>query len=212
MLLFARSVQCFFVKRCRNRFALFTKGILYGSGTLGAQRLEHIYRRTVTSLWCADLRPLHRLPNRNQHLPGNSHPLGSRRFRGLRPGHAFQNRVRHRNPEFVFHELSIAHADQRPDSRYHGNAAVFDPPQKVFQQANIKNRLRPAYSAPACTLNSNRRISSSRSVSPGFAPTPITKPVPAPIGFPPRSSPRFKLWTILTRPIASTSKTAVASG
>src|SRR5262245_42776792 len=46
-----------------------------------------------------------------------------------------------------------------------------------------------AYSAPASTLYSKRRTSSSRFGAPGFAPTPIMKAVALPIGFPPTSSP-----------------------
>src|ERR1035441_9752956 len=69
-----------------------------------------------------------------------------------------------------------------------------------------------ASSAPASTLYSKRRISSSMLGLPGLAPTAMTNLVEAPVGLPPMSSPRFRLWTMLTRPMASTSKTAVASG
>src|SRR6516164_11840552 len=61
-----------------------------------------------------------------------------------------------------------------------------------------------ANSAPACTLYSKRRISSSMLGTPGLAPTPITNWVPLPMGLLPMSSPWLRLCTMLTRPIAST--------
>ena len=48
--------------------------------------------------------------------------------------------------------------------------------------------------------------------APGLAPTPISRAVCEPMGLPPISRPWLRLLTMLTRPMASTSKTAVASG
>ena len=182
-------------------------------GTFGSERFEHIYCRTVTPLRRTDLRPLHRVPNGKQHFPRNRHTFGPRRFRRLRPRHAFQNRIRHRNPELVFHELGIAHADQRPDSGYHGDAAVFDSPQKVFQQTDIENRLRHRVFGSGLHFELEPPNFFVQIGEPGIRPHANHKAgTRTDRDFRPRSSPRFKLWTILTRPMASTSKTAVASG
>src|SRR2546427_10159282 len=42
---------------------------------------------------------------------------------------------------FVFHELGVAHADQRPDPCDYGNPAMLDPAKKILQQRKIKDRL-----------------------------------------------------------------------
>ena len=68
------------------------------------------------------------------------------------------------------------------------------------------------YSAPASIFQSRRRSSSSRLIAPGFTPTPMLKPVGSPMAFPARSRPWFSRLIRLTRPIASTSNTAVACG
>ena len=67
-------------------------------------------------------------------------------------------------------------------------------------------------SAPASTLYSKRRSSSSRFGAAGFTDTPMWNAVGAPIGWPPTSQPWLSRDTTLVRPIESTSNTAVASG
>ena len=69
-----------------------------------------------------------------------------------------------------------------------------------------------AYSAPACTLYSKRLISSSSSEQPGICAHSDYEAGPRANRIAAQINPAFRLWTMFTRPIASTSKTAVASG
>ena len=138
---------------------------------------------TRTSHGRADLRALHHGADRGQHLARDGDAFLARGFGSCGSCHALENRVRHRDAQFVLHELGIAHADQRPDAGDHRNPAVLDALAGMSPAgARSKTGWVTAYSAPASTLYSKRRISSSILGSPGLAPTPITKPVPAPIG------------------------------
>jgi len=69
-----------------------------------------------------------------------------------------------------FHELGVAQAHQRPDPAIRGcgtaQCSAGNSPAAIDQTTGWVT----AYSAPACTLNSKRRISSSKFVAPGFAP------------------------------------------
>ena len=90
---------------------------------------------------------------------------------------------------------------------------MLDAPQKILQQREIEHRLRDGvFGAGFHFVFEAANFFVQIRTRPGLAPTPMTNAVPAPIGLPPISCPRFRLCTIFTSPMASTSKTAVASG
>ena len=74
-----------------------------------------------------------------------------------------------------------------------GMRQLLDPAQKIFQQTNVEHRLGHRVFGSGLHFEFKPPDLFIQIGKPGFAPTPITKPVPAPIGFPPRSSPRFRL-------------------
>src|SRR5271154_6869659 len=178
--------------------------VLNRRGPLRSESFEDIHRRAIAALRSADLRTLHALADGGQHLASDGYAFLASGFRTCGPGHTVENFIGHGNSELVLHEFGVP-----------GTTGIR---KCSIRLRKASSRLRSntgwvtTYSAPASTLYSKRLISSSRLGSPGFAPTPMTKPVPTPIGLPPRSNPRFRLWTTFTSPIESTSNTAVASG
>ena len=126
-------LQIFCAPYSQNRFCSF--GFL-------SEGFQNIDGGVIASLGRADLRSLYPAADGFQHLPRDGDPFLARRLwsRGL--VHSFQDGVRHRNAQFVLHELGVARADQRPNARYYWDAAMLDVLQEILQQVEIENRLR----------------------------------------------------------------------
>src|SRR5262249_40138912 len=103
---------------------------------------ENINGRGVAPKRRADLGSLNHGSRCHQHLARNGYAFFSGRFRGLCSSHAFKNCIGNRYTELVLHKLSISKAYQGPDARYDGNSAVLNAAQEIFQQIQIKHRLR----------------------------------------------------------------------
>ncbi len=108
----------------------------------GPESLQNIRRGGISALGSADLRTLHPVSDRRQHLASDGHAFGTCRFRGRSLRHPMEDFIRHGNPELVLHELSVSGTHQWPNSGHYGNSEVFNPSQKALQQSEVEYRLR----------------------------------------------------------------------
>ena len=91
-----------------------------------------------------------------------------------------------------------------------GTGAPAQPGEERLELLEVVDRLRLRPHGAGLHLGWSRSISRAGSAAPGSTATPMANAVGSPIELPAASTPRFMPATIRTRPIASTSKTAVA--
>src|SRR6184192_2296578 len=176
---------------------------------------EHLQRPLHPPERRAHLHALHASLHLLEHLAGDLHPFGERRFFSLflRLAHPGQHRLRHGDSRhFVREELGVA---QQISGQMPATIGILNWPTRARNASSCAGSNTgwvTANSAPASTFHAKRDSSRSRSTAPGFTPTPIAHCVGAPIGLFPGSSPWLRRYTRFVSPIESMSKTAVASG
>src|SRR6266513_1223736 len=125
------------------------------SPSVGSSLPEHLQRHLYPPERCTHLNPLHVPLHEGEHLAGDLHALGERRFLPLlrRLPHPHQHRLRHRHPRYLVRQvLRVAQAQQRPDPRHDRDAELLDALQEGLELRHVEHRLRDGKVRPGVHL------------------------------------------------------------